>query len=405
VNAVRSLRVAGFLALRSLVRGNAWLTAMTMVLLAVVFVGVMFLPSLIAAETDAINAKIRDTMTSDLIIAPEDGASAIDDASGYVTAIANTDGVAAAATTLRVGSEIAANGISGTWPVDAIVPEDYGAVFATPGNLIEGEPLRAGDAEGILLGLNIAGAGHVGERSYGTSLQTVHAGDTVTVTLLGGVTGDFVVRGIYDNKFPFSDGFAFVGTAASDRLLPQLGDIATRVYVRADPGTDTAMLQDRIAGLRDDVTFQDPEQVTAAVQEQLEIFDLIDRIMRVISLLVAAITVLIITYIDVTNRRRQIGIERAIGIRASAIVGGYVIKSLVNGAVGAALGWVLFRFVVVPLTVRWPFVFPNGPVSLAAPTATMAQTAIVLVVVSGLAALLPSVWAVRMRILDAIWGR
>lgn len=405
MNAVRSLRVAGFLAARSLARGNAWLTAMTMVLLAVVFVGVMFLPSLIEAETDAINAKIRDTMTSDLIIAPEDGASAIDDASGYVTAIANTDGVAAAAAALRVGSEIAANGISGTWPVDAIVPEDYGAVFATPGNLIEGEPLRAGDAEGILLGLNIAGAGHVGERSYGTSLQTVHAGDTVTVTLLGGVTGDFVVRGIYDNKFPFSDGFAFVGTAASDRLLPQLGDIATRVYVRADPGTDTAMLQDRIAGLRDDVTFQDPEQVTAAVQEQLEIFDLVDRIMRVISLLVAAITVLIITYIDVTNRRRQIGIERAIGIRASAIVGGYVIKSIVNGAVGAALGWVLFRFVVVPLTVRWPFVFPNGPVSLAAPTETMAQTAIVLVVVSAFAALLPSVWAVRMRILDAIWGR
>ena len=405
MRALLSLRVAGFIAWRSLVRGNVWITALTTTLLAVVFVGVVFLPSLIAAEIDAIDAKIHDTMTSDLIIRPEDGASSIDGASDYLDDIGSIDGVAAVASTLRVGSAISAGGVSGSWPVDAIRPDEYGAVFATTTSLIEGEPLREGDSDGILIGIDIAGADRVDERGYGTSLRTVHAGDAVTVTMLGGLTRDFVVRGIYDNQFPFSDGFAFVDTAASDLLLPQLGDAVTLIYVRAAAGVSTAQLQERIAPLRDDVVFQDPVQLTASIQEQLETFDLIDRIMRVISLLVAAITVLIITYIDVTNRRRQIGIERAIGISAAAIVGGYVIKSIVNGALGAALGWILFRFAVVPLTVQRPFEFPNGPVSLAVQPATLLETAVVLVGVSAVAALLPSVWAARMRILDAIWGR
>jgi len=119
---------------------------------------------------------------------------------------------------------------------------------------------------------------------------------------------------------------------------------------------------------------------------------------------VAAITVLIITYIDLTNRRRQIGIERAIGIRSSAIVGSYVIKSMVTALIGTALGWLVFRLVLVPAVARHPFHFPNGDVTLAVVRETAQDNITILLVVAALAAALPAVRTVRMRILDAIWG-
>jgi|GEM_PF-5188791 len=179
---------------------------------------------------------------------------------------------------------------------------------------------------------------------------------------------------------------------------------ATRVVLRTTPGTSTAQVELALAALREDVSFQDPSQLATAIQDQLDTFALINNIMRVMSLVVAAITVLIITYIDLTNRRRQIGIERAIGIRSSAIVGSYVIKSMVTALIGTALGWLVFRLILVPAVARHPFRFPNGDVTLAVVRETAQDNLTILLVVAALAAALPAVRTVRMRILDAIWG-
>lgn len=122
------------------------------------------------------------------------------------------------------------------------------------------------------------------------------------------------------------------------------------------------------------------------------------------SLLVAAITVIIITYVDLANRRRQIGIERAIGIRSAAIVGSYVIRSVVTALAGTVLGYVLFRFVLVPIVAAHPFQFPTGPVGLVIEPQVTRLNVVVLIAVAAAAALIPAVRAVRMRILDAIWG-
>jgi putative ABC transport system permease protein len=63
------------------------------------------------------------------------------------------------------------------------------------------------------------------------------------------------------------------------------------------------------------------------VQDQVATFRLISNILKAVSLLMAAITVFIVTYIDVVNRRRHIGIQRAIGIPAAPILAGYALKA------------------------------------------------------------------------------
>ena len=66
----RDLRVAAFLASRSLARGNASVTVMTVLMMAVVFISVVFLPSLINGAVATIEQQVTRTATSDLIVKP-----------------------------------------------------------------------------------------------------------------------------------------------------------------------------------------------------------------------------------------------------------------------------------------------------------------------------------------------
>jgi putative ABC transport system permease protein len=140
------------------------------------------------------------------------------------------------------------------------------------------------------------------------------------------------------------------------------------------------------------------------VEDQVATFKLISNILKIISLLIAAITIFTITYIDLVNKRRQIGIERAIGIRSAPIILSYVIKAWSYAIAGIGTGFVLFRYAITPVVQHHPFHFPNGPVTLATTWHEMSQDLIILIIVATLAALIPSIRSVRIRILDAIWG-
>ncbi len=669
MNPLRTARVAGFLAARSIARGNAGVTIMSVVMMTVVFISISFLPALIGGAVESIDEQVTNTLTGDLTISSA-GTATIDHSTSYLKEVRAQPGVAAATGTRRVGNQIAFGPESNAWGVDAIDPSSFGKVFSTPRNLVEGEFLSTGDTEGIVLGIDIAGAGQKNLRSYSTSLKTVHVGDKVTVTMIGGTTAAFTVRGIYNNDFALSDAGAYITTAAADALIPsadyastvkdmysafdslsaafgganqqanqladgaaglaagadslassassttsgagavgsssaqlaagavqlaasgqqlaqsaqalaaavgqisselagtvtasaqstaaaaasaaddsaalvsscsgsatpgfcaelssnsdavaavaasasataglvgvsateasaasaaasalasQAGQLAasigalaasaqqleggassvstgaqglvggarstaaaagslslgaqqlaaglaagqagipatdqgaedsliaildaaaggpgkdtvSRIIVKADEGVASTSLESSLRPLRSDVEFQTPEQLASAIQDQIDTFDLINQIMQVISLLVAAITVFIITYVDLTNRRRQIGIERAIGIRSGAIVGSYVLKSIFTAAIGTVLGSVVFRFALVPLVQRFPFSFPNGPVVLVDDPARTVRTVAILMIVASVAALVPAIQTVRMKILDAIWG-
>ena len=140
------------------------------------------------------------------------------------------------------------------------------------------------------------------------------------------------------------------------------------------------------------------------VKDQVATFKLISNILKIISLLIAAITIFTITYIDLVNKRRQIGIERAIGIRSAPIILSYVIKAWSYAIAGIGTGFVLFRYAITPVVQHHAFHFPNGPVTLATTWHEMSQDLIILIIVATLAALIPSIRSVRIRILDAIWG-
>ena len=187
-------------------------------------------------------------------------------------------------------------------------------------------------------------------------------------------------------------------------MIPPSAGHATSIYVKARAGVNSDNLGKKLVGLQDGLKYQTSEVMAAGINEQVSAFNIVLEIMKGFSLIVAAITVFIVTYVELMNKRKQVGIQRAIGIKPVAIVLVYIIKSLIFSVVGIALGAVIFSAVAVPWVQARPFNFPYGPVALFVKNGEMQYDAIILVIVALASALVPAIRSVRIKILDAIWG-
>ncbi len=396
----RSGRTAWFLGLRSITRGNWGVLALTVTMMALVYAQLLFIPSLIQGAIEGIEHELRSSVTGDLVLTPGADDLVIEDSAAVTDAVRSVEGVDAATATMLAGNQVSHGNRTNSWPVLAIDPEGYGDVFATPQHLVEGRFLERGDRDAVVLGIRIAGADRDGLRQ---SLQTVHAGDTVSITLVDGARHDYEVVGIYEDQLAQGNARAFITAGDATAKVPALDGRATSIAVRSD-GTDVDVVADSVTAEVDSLTVDTWEDLSSSLDEQVASFRLIGRILGAVSLFVAAITVFIVTYVDLAAKRRTIGIERAIGITPSAIVGSYLLRATVFGLAGVGLGALLMLGAVVPLFDHHPLSFPTGPVTLSVTGQVLRRNGGVMLVVAVLGALLPALRTVRTRLLDAIWG-
>lgn len=401
---MRSHKVAWFLSLRSLVRGNFGVTILTIIMLSIIYVNMLFIPSIIQGFIKKTSAQLTETLTSNIAVTSSTPGFDIGNRDSLLTEIRSNEKVQSATGTFRAGVQISKGDISNVWTVDAVDPASYKQVFTSPNHIYEGKYLDESDTDSIFLGIQIAGVDDKLLPNYATSLKTVHVGDIVTVSLITGQKHDFFVKGIFQNIFLFSDQKAYITHKAAEKLIPPSSGHATTIYVKTKSGVDEDKLGKDLVKNQSGIKYQTSEVMSAGINEQVSAFNIVLDIMKGFSLIVAAITVFIVTYVELINKRKQIGIERAIGIKPVAIVLVYLIKSLVFALVGIAIGAVIFNFIAIPWVAAHPFSFPYGPVKLFVESGEMEYDAIVLISVSLISALVPAIQSVRIKILDAIWG-
>ena len=312
--------------------------------------------------------------------------------------------VASATATMLAGNQISHANRTSSWPVVAIDPSSYSTTFATPQTMVAGSFLTPAATDDIVLGLGIAGNDDVTASTYNASLQTVRVGDKVTVTLLGGETHVFTVSGIYATDLSQANSRAFISRATADSLVPALAGKESAIYIRTKKVGQEQAVVDQLRAAHPDVEYQSWESLSAMVKDVTGSFNTIKAILNAVSLVVAAIAVFIVTYVDLVNKRRTIGIERAIGISGPAITMAYLLKAVVFAVAGVVLGLGLFYGLAIPAVNHHPFSFPIGPVTLSVTGAEIRRDALILVVVAVIGALLPTWRTVRTKLIDAIWG-
>jgi putative ABC transport system permease protein len=398
----RSVTIPFFLMTRSLRSGNKWTLGLTVFLIAVAFVNLIFVAALFNGIITGSNEQIIRTITGDVFLTPPDGQEVFTDASTLVQSVRAVPGVAAVSAELAVPGNLRYQNVKGSWSILAVQPSAQAQVTNLCNSIARGSCLTDDDSDGILLGRQLAGGEGVELDSF--SLHGAEIGATVELLVGPNVVKTFTVRGIVDSKFMNADQRAFITKAGVASFQPTLANQATTVIVRAAEGTTAEQLRDQLAGADIAATVHLWEDAAGLMKSVTGSFMSINVLLSTVAILIAAVTIFIVIYIDISNKRQQIGILRAIGISPHVIRAQYVLQSALYAIVGVAVGLGIFYAVLVPYFHAHPFVLPIGDMVLVPDPADFSIRVGSIIAVAIASGLIPAFIVTRLKLLSAIWG-
>jgi putative ABC transport system permease protein len=222
-------------------------------------------------------------------------------------------------------------------------------------------------------------------------------GEKIEGTFVNG-TGTLVLRGIYTAAGPYTGYVTTIGTLSSIGSR----ELDSAVYVRAAEGADLEALRtelDRELAEFPTVELQDQASLKEQINGQFDrVFGFIYALLA-LAVIVAFIGIVNTLALSVHERRREVGLLRAVGTSRSQVRRMVVLEAVLISVFGAALGVVLG---VVYGSLLQKVLEPQGITDLAVP-GNQILLFLALAVVGGLlAALWPAFTASRLDVLRAI---
>ena len=411
-----NIKLAFFLAYKSMIKGNRWALVLIIMVMAFSFVNLNFTTSIISGVMSTMDNQMIDAVFSNLVISPRQDKYYIDHIDDLQSKIRQVSGVTETCAHLISGGLIEYGWKekalpwdkvkSGNWNIMGIDPEQEARVTSIGHNMMQGTYLDEDDTSDIILGVEIAGG--VNAQSSGfLTLGGIQVGDKVRVTYDNGVMREYTVKGIFRaHESMQADHLAFVSRREMVSVLgrSQFYNRASEILVRADrPGLEETLAAE-LKSMGVDGQIRSWKEYGAAYRSVISAFEIIGTIIGSTGLFVAAIVMFIVIYINVLSKKRQIGILRAIGIPRDAVLGSYLVQALSYAVFGIIIGWLLIRLVIQPYLIVNPIELPFGNLSLHVESSRIIGSAIALTAASVLAGLIPS-WAVmRESIIKTIWG-
>lgn len=402
---MRDIRVSLFLTKRMFIRGNKGVLITPVIVMAVIYINLLFVPALIQGAVNQNHDQLTDHLFSNFLVTASGSSSDLPFSAADQASVIHVPGVEGVTSSYEAGYQIFKDDkdtTSGKWTVQAIDPSSYYTVFSD--KVASGSRLTLQEDTGIVLGSFVAGNGHEASPAFKSTLRGVNIGEEVSVKMANGSMQRFTTRGIFNDNYYAADSRAFISRQALEKIIPHAKDRAMTVYIKTDPSANQEVIRQQLAAILPGTTIRDTQELSGTLQDTVGTIQTINRVISSLSLLVGAITIFIVTYVDLITRRKQIGIERAVGIRNETIVMTYVLRAVICTIVGIVLGGLLFRFGLIPYFEHRPFNFPGGQVSLVfLPTSFVSYLA-TLMGVAVIAATLPAIRSIRVKILDAIWS-
>lgn len=165
------------------------------------------------------------------------------------------------------------------------------------------------------------------------------------------------------NSFMYTDiNEALVIPIKASTLLSKYANVNNIVF-RLQKGSDIQVLQKQVSqyvlqhSIGMHLFFMSPEQLIKSAQKQSDILTLFLAFIGSISLLVGGIGVMNIMLVSVVERRREIGIRKAVGAQSRDIVSLFLIESIVLSLTGGVLGVILgvVASYIIALYKHWAF--------------------------------------------------
>ena len=406
---MHSAQTAFFIAYKSILRAHRGTLALMLVILCLSFFNMLFIPGVFSGLLATIIGLETDTYTADIMVEPQQDPTPkqfIDDETRLRAQIGTIPGVVGTARTYLTAGSISfdkdKNGVFKrvSAQVIAVDPSQMQKILTVPKYIVSGSFLSDDDTDSIVLAAAVAGGYDLPEPN---DLGGAKVGDKVTVVFGNGVSRDYTVKGITNILFGPALTNVYISAREADSVLGA-SDEASQILVKVNDRSKADYYKSRILELAPNLRVQSYLDLITAIKPVLDAFTYVALIVSVISVLVAAITIFVMIYINAIGKRRQIGILKAIGIRENIIVYSYVLQSLFFVLCGLIIGLAFVFGVVVPILSGYPIMLPFGPLRLQFSPALVVEGLAGFLIAGFFSGLIPARLVARERILTAIWG-
>jgi len=406
----KDLKVAFFLGYKSIVNGNKSIIVLMIFILSLAFVNLIFTTSLLNGVTTTLDNQLINNSVANIVIDPQEEPTRenyivhtrelrqrIENIPGVVATVVHYNLIATFAYDKNKDGEYK----YGTWQVIGVDPEEEPKVTGISKHIISGNYLEGLGHGDIILGSDIAGGYGAAEeiKSLGAKV-----GEKIWISFGNGVRREYTIRGISNVRFTLIDQNAYITAREAKSILRLSDDRASQILVKINKTGDEDRYIEEIKRITPNLKVRKWTEYTSMLNSITSSFNLITGIISAIGLVVAATTIFILIYVNTINKRRQIGILKAIGIKENIIIISYILQSFFYAIFGIIFGSTVMFCFVAPYFVSHPIALAIGDISLSIKEYQVLQGVFSLLAAAFIAGLVPAWRAAKENILKAIWG-
>ncbi len=413
-----SLLVGAFLAYRDLKRSNIWTTLLVIFVMSLTFFNMLLMGGLLMGITAGMEATYKNYYSSDIRITPSTKKSIIYQTQDILQIINNIPELKAYSVhyntpvLLEYGyktkikkSDLVENVVGELVGIDPIAEN---RVTHLANKVVSGSYLNATDTDSILLGKDLVEKYSGGAFSKENILVNVDVGSKIRLST-GTIQKEVIVKGIIDTKNRIVDSRMFMTDTAVRGFIDNKSLNADEIIISLEGSDNDVKAKDYILkniNNPDEVLVQTADEAIPSASADInKTFLMLSNIIGLIALIVGAITIFIVIFVNAITRRKYIGILKGIGISARAIQISYIIQSLIYAGSGVFFGSIIIMLYLKPYLDIHPINMPIANGSLAITYTDLWIRGVILIITAFISGFVPAWIVTRQNTLDAILGR
>ncbi len=409
--------VGMFLAKRDLKRANPWTTTLIVFVMLLTFLNLVVVSGILVGLIEGSVSADKKYSSGDILVSPFLNKSYIEH-TPEATAIAKTiPGYVASVVRYTASARVESNYRTTVKPgdlrdgaggsllgIDPVAEHNFSGVDTF---IVEGSFIEPGDSDSVVLGKNLLYKYTPIEAPGFQTLKDVSIGSRIRITV-GDVQKEYTVKGIISSKVDTFDSSVIMLDSEARKLIGRSSYDANQIAIQLLPGTDSVVAKSMLvqSGVGEYGRVQTHDEALPKFLKDIQAtFGILGNAISSIGLVVAAITIFIVIFVNAITRRRYIGILKGIGIAPRAIAISYMVQSIFYALAGSLIGAVVVFGFLKPLFVSHPIDFPFSDGILVASVGGTFIRMIILLGATIVAGYIPARIVIKQNTLSAILGR
>lgn len=412
-----SLKVGFFLAVRQIRRTSKWTNILVICIMTLTFLNLIVVSGILVGLIEGAVEGVKTHYLGDVFISNLKDRAYIERSQEIINAAKSLPGVMAVSGRYIESGTIESDYKTPLKPKElerkvgtsfaGISPEDENATTKISDLVIEGEFLNENDYDKIVVGALLLKKYLDFESPNFPILDNVEIGSKVMIEVNGNQR-EVIVKGILKSKVDEIDRRVFFTEKQLRNLIGRYDYNVDEIAIRLNKNTDPKLIKNALIEQKFNnyATIQTQEDAEPKfIKDMKKTFDTLGNVISSIGLVVAAITIFIVIFINAVTRRKYIGIMKGIGIKTEAIEFSYIFQSFFYAVLGIAFGSIIVFAGLKPYFQVYPINFPFSDGILVVSLGRTIVRILILLISTIIAGYIPAKIITKQNTVDAILNR